>query len=798
MSIRNIMWTALPNGLTSAGDKLRISILVSPRLVTDNGVDGTLAQFPDFLDWPHTASGLKFKVEFQSGPSFSVGLPPVTTAAFDSPAWTALFYRDAPVKSYQFDDKSNLNVLSFPTKKILSFIKQNYQTVAVNSPSEKPTLAELGIARGGPWRTSLGRIAVVTKEQRDQFDRQLNDAMKETHAVPPNFGTPALDFYQVRVMHQPLSKEVRDGNNHRVKLPDMKRPEIDFHQTVAAMGQYQKLMRALALAIDIEVPLDGVTAASNVRVIPNLAAPPAPMTPWTAYKYDKTKKTFIVAPSTTSDVSNGMLLLNGPDAYDVVEMDIDGAANKIMDFAANLTLLAFGGKQTIDTPQTFGLPTLRSAGFSTARVGRAVQLAKGLKNALQNNSAIQTNPSNSAFVLHADDVTRGFRVDVWNSSTNLWHSLCQRDGTYTFHNNSLKRQFSDEGFVTVATTQSADGTTTDLRLPESLFRWTGWSLSVQRPGRTVGVDSKPADVQNPAITAFKLETSFTVPKGTLPRLRFGSKYQFRARAVDLTGNSLLPDAVLDDVYNLPPEPISYLRYEPVSAPVVVPRTTFGAPLPGESAERLVIRSNFNTHIAAVSERHIAPPKTSVDMAETHGMLDTPAGPPDAALYSLITTRDSAFNHDSDHPDVLVPHPEDQLTLPYLPDPFAPGAAFRTLPGTPANSVWKTPFLGTWPDALPFRLKLDEGTAPPKFVELATERVLIVYVDKAEVVSVDMSCFLKDQTMLETMKIWSWIVEAAPSNSGGSPTAVARRRALDDYASPSAHAGTCGSAAAARA
>ena len=68
-------------------------------------------------------------------------------------------------------------------------------------------------------------------------------------------------------------------------------------QAVAAMGQYQKLMRALALAIDIEVPLDGVAAASNVRVTPSLAAPPAPMTPWTAYKFDKTKKTFIVAPS---------------------------------------------------------------------------------------------------------------------------------------------------------------------------------------------------------------------------------------------------------------------------------------------------------------------------------------------------------------------------------------------------------------------------------------------------------------------------------------------------------------------
>lgn len=34
------------------------------------------------------------------------------------------------------------------------------------------------------------------------------------------------------------------------------------------------------------------------------------------------------------------------------------------------------------------------------------------------------------------------------------------------------------------------------------------------------------------------ETNFTVQKGTLPRLPFGALYQFRARAVDLAGNSI--------------------------------------------------------------------------------------------------------------------------------------------------------------------------------------------------------------------------------------------------------------------
>ena len=102
--------------------------------------------------------------------------------------------------------------------------------------------------------------------------------------------------------------------------------------------------------------------------------------------------------------------------------------------------------------------------------------------------------------------------------------------------------------------------------------------------------------------------------------------------------------------------------------------------PGESGDRIVIRSNFNTHIAAVSERHIAPPKTSETMAETHGMLDTAAGPPDKTLYTMLVNHDGSFPVDPAHPDQPVPFTGPQLTIPYLPDPFAPGAAFATLPG----------------------------------------------------------------------------------------------------------------------
>jgi len=780
MSIRTIMWTALPNGVKAPGDRLRLSVLVSPRLTTDNGTDGLLAQFPDFLDWPAVVASLRFRVEFQGGPAFvAQHVVEAPYPALDPAAWKALFNKDTFVRSYQFDDRKGRAVRSFPTKEVLSFVTSQYKFFAVNSPSDKPNIETLGFDPAGGQGAQLGQIVMSPGVVRQINDR-LETLLKEFGAVPAGAGFPAMDFYQVQLMHEFLSKKVKKPDGTLEPLPPQQPTEVDFHKAVASLGQYPSLMRAMAIAIDLEVPHDGVAATGNVRVTPQLDGPP-PMTPWTAYRFRVADRVFLPAPTNGSDVTDGMLLLNGPVDYDVVEVDVDGAARKLADFATNVSRIVFGqAKSSIDTPQNYGLPALRSAGFSAARASRALRLVGTFQAAHDHNAAVVANPQNSGVVLHSDDVTRGYRVDVWSSLNGQWRSLCLREGKYTFTDTSLTRSFSDEGFTTVATSQSADGTTTDMRLPESLFRWAGWSLCAPRAGKTIGSDSTPSDPQNPATTQIHLETTFTVQKGTLPRLRFGASYQFRARAVDLAGNSIPHDAVLDDINNLPPQPVPYLRCEPVSAPAVVLR----APLdpvgtPGESLNRIVVRSNFNTHIAGVSERHLAPPKTSETMAEEHGMLDTPSGPPDKAAYPMLVNKDGSFNQDPAHPDEPSPQPEAQLTLPYLPDPFAPGAAFATLHGTAPGTVWKQAFTGTWPEILPFRLVLDEGAGPPVFTESATERVLRVRLPKAEIAVVELSGYLTDDDttkpprMLSQMQIWQWIVEEDPPNLSD-----LRRLALD--------------------
>ncbi len=647
MSTRTLMWTALPNGVTPDGQALRLSVLVSPRLVTDGGGDGTLGQFPDLGDWPAVAAALTFSVEIDAGPTIPAA--PVVEAGYpapDSDAWKALFPPETLVHSYAYEDLDGRIVRSFPVQKVHAFVREQYTAVAVQSPEVKPGISQLGfdVERQGPRIADLAQLA-LHGDREAEVARRIDTVLEHDHAFPPGAGSPVEDLYQARVMHQSPAPPRRDGTG---KLVAQTLPDIDFHRAVGAMGQYPKLLRALGLAIDLRIPLDAIAAATtdgNIRVTPHLDGA-APITPWTAFVLDRAAAGFTAGPGPDADVANAMIDFSGPDRYDVVEVDVDGAAEKVLDFATNLARVAYGNNTTIDTPDRYGLPALRSAGFSAARSGRAVRLVDTFARMKQHNANVTADPRSPQVVLHADDITRGYRIDVWDSASGEWHSLSQRDGRYDFRRGTpqaLSRSYSDEGFATLATTDGADGSGGDLRLPESLFRWAGWSLCVRRAGRTIGSDSNPADPANAATTDFQLETSFTVTKGSLPRLRFGTQYQFRARAVDLAGNSLAPDDAIDDAYSIPPQPLSYLRHEPVVAPVVVLRDPLGPDTtPGESLDRLVIRSNFDTNIAALSQRHIAPPKTSVEMAETHGMLDSASGTPAKAAYALLAGRDGSF------------------------------------------------------------------------------------------------------------------------------------------------------------
>src|SRR5262249_38325307 len=156
-----------------------------------------------------------------------------------------------------------------------------------------------------------------------------------------------------------------------------------------------------------------------------------------------------------------------------------------------------------------------------------------------------------------------------------------------------------------------------------------------------------------------LTVQFARVPGTLPRLRFGRTYECRLRVVDLAGKGLELQSPIDEQFTLALG--RYLRFDPLVGPVLLLRDP---PTLGESIDRVVIRSDVDAPSGDVAERLVAPPKTSVQMAEWHGMLDTPGGV-DPDVFPMLTQLDGSF------PD--APYGASPPAVPYLPDPLARGA-----------------------------------------------------------------------------------------------------------------------------
>jgi len=430
--------------------------------------------------------------------------------------------------------------------------------------------------------------------------------------------------------------------------PAPKPPEYDFHRIIASYADTPQVLRALGLIIDVVLPkgnpieaqlklqaqVDGVL---GVEIISwpghNLNNDSYPRTAWRA-----TKQRFVTR-SRTNEHAHGLLALEGAhdptlgsgksrSPFSVFQLDTDGAALKTVDYlltAQNLIgkSLKTGshGEVTYTTGDKQPVAALRGGGLGVAQHGRAAAVAMGAAAAALKNAAVTTSATESRkVVLFSEDVHRGHRVDV--QANGKWHSLCARVGQYTVLRDGQPLDFKpDEGYVKGAST-TGDGSD-DHYLHESLFRWTGWSLVAPRPGRTIkSVEEADSGLQGESVqtvdeaakTGNGLSVSFKAQPGTLPRLRFGWSYRFRARLTDLAGNSLaVNDPSLGDIEQAT-EAVPYLRFEPVDRPPWCTRTASAkanrwsawssaatpTPLPRLTSRRLISSSPRSTRPRLIS------------------------------------------------------------------------------------------------------------------------------------------------------------------------------------------------------
>ncbi len=803
---QQVLWTCLPNGVSDGGELLQLSVLVSPRLrLTQAAGAFELAQFPDFVDWPATLANTSFQVSF--------GADTVEASRISAPdptVWRAIFAPETFVRPYDFEDLTDAKVVSYPLAKLHDAFQDLYVNLLQTADDELPPTRDLNQLLGEIRDFTNFRGQTEHKQQRP-FGFRYFDSLRDKEDFPGS------NFASIRPLFEPLTKfsayhtplSLPAQSSYQNKGPDdpredakwstfkqvaMPKPEdfkdlIDFHQIVSAMNQYPVLLRLLGLVVDLTVP--------------RRALPAGPTEHWLSVKVDwapasdtgagvvadpdilpftRTRLTpdgFEPRPRNASTPIEGRMLRLADDNFRLLQVDVDGMVMKSLGFGASLRTLPLSDNTTEeekDQVRRDGAPSLRTSGLTLAEEGRGGALETAIQNAADFQN--QAN-SNQDVLVYAEDLIRGFRIDIHDKTTGQWQSLCRRDGAYRLTRTSDLLQTSDEeGMVRLgATTTPEDGVNDDIvKLHEGVFTWSGWSLSAPMPGLTIDPEDQPKSLDNQAPDGIGLEANFEAHPGSLPSLRFGRDYRLRARIVDLAGNSLPFTEDEIGTPNTASNPERYLRFEPVEAPALAlikdgPPVT--EPGPGESMSIVAIRSYNATEAdnsipaAEQADRLALPNNIKQSQIIQHSMLDT-GGKLDPASFQLLSTRDGVL----EAVDFMTPGPTpasplvpvtyavlpETSGLPYLADPFAEAAVARIfdLPGQDPNDLIPALFVDAaspWPDALPFKIHIFEQDGATAGYDAGT-RTLNVPLPKAEVAKLRLSCLLPAGA-LEQMGLWEW-------------------------------------------
>ncbi|MGB3429858.1 MAG: hypothetical protein WBA53_16970 [Burkholderiaceae bacterium] len=545
-------------------------------------------------------------------------------------------------------------------------------------------------------------------------------------------------------------------------------PPFDFHRLASSFGDAPQVMHALGLVIEAEIDdhgglLDAALHKASHQVlngqmrimslvVRGLDQSTENVRPWTAFRLTPTRFT---ADARTPRHRGGLLRLAGARAIGALEteaigqglgfaltsVDPDGAALKTVGLALtaqdhlrkvanpnDADTLREPGRLTYTTAAGQTVPALRSGGLTLVESGRASNVADDTIAASLKNDALNAKQGDN-IVFYAEDVLRGYRIDIVPESIGKPFSLCARMPAYRWKTGGLvlAEVKGDEGYVSGASTSTKPpeelppNATQDHYLHEALVKWTGWSLVVPRPGRRIRaypdsttpaadrdkvglVQEEIVDEQTDADLHGKgspVLRDATVAPNSLPRLRFSQAYRFRVRLVDLAGHGL---ALTDpDKLEEASDPIPYLRYEPVDPPPLALRARLSE---GEALERMVIRSDVRTSAADYlnrapydsndpartgfvyldeSERHVVPPKTSQSMAEQHGAFEDAFGASPQAIadvYKQIASREAGTLYDGGASVRVITPPDPATNTASSERDLAqrPPEGFRLLPG----------------------------------------------------------------------------------------------------------------------
>ena len=507
-----------------AGAHHHLSLHVAPRLKPDQAVS-PLGGFAMFREWAQAARDADWRIRLGSGAELAV--TPLIEA-IDADLWRRVFPEDTPVRGPRFDTFQGRELRSFDARQAHDLAVATALYGALMFPLDPPQLEPFIGDAEAPIRTLFRRFPD------DATTTRLLDEGKADQLGPlgPALGVlhPVRRFYERKELARPHRPRPVPGRAE----PALPPPAPDFHERVAHLADQPALLRRLGLVIDLVVDdLAALAAATRLRGEVTIGGVGVTRAVTPVVRLGD----LLLTRPRSDDWQAGRLVLGRADRFSVLTLDTDGAALKLEAFFRSLPRM-FAVADNND-PGSVAPPAQRAQGLTVVRRGKATALRGQLDAAQQ---LVRRGSPRFAPELATEDVTSGYRVEVWDDQVGRWFSLHARRATARLADDPeppIYEDLREQGVVqTTAAVESPGVTNGPVYVHEAMFGWSGWSLSAPRPGpRAVFRDGDEDVTEEQPDPLAPVVVDTRVEPNSLPRLRFGRHYAFRAWTVDIAGNS---------------------------------------------------------------------------------------------------------------------------------------------------------------------------------------------------------------------------------------------------------------------
>ena len=606
--------------------------------------------------------------------------------------------------------------------------------------------------RGHPYEEEIGKlidqhekknatISVLLKEITSLISKNKENKGNETYSFL-EFGdvSPVLDSKGTKEFTKDISG--RHLNEDEIKLSNKENQE--FHKKLSILAGYPHLMRVMGWIADFSIDTSTETGATDfIKSLKDVAIKENSRglikldlsgvfdmirkkkigadldkwtnfineidfkTPWTYFNpEDFSIKYSEVLEKEYFKVTDGFIDRNG-------SLKLTASQFDVMDLVGRkLSELNKTDKDQIthalEKPEGSASATERSTGISVFVPGKSLETAIGANpdafNLRLSKDKVQLlgEANINDYIIFGHNIDTGYRIDVAKQvGENLgeFYSLCKRVADYAVDTSKVisvgktekfLRGYKDEPWIAESAQR---GKSQQLFVSEELFRWNNWSLTCPHIGNyEVEKGEGHFEYNDLGLENIRPECETLLP------LRFGEKYTFRVRMVDLCGNGPQLDDNKGKTNDLNIDADTpYLRFEPVEpVELLFDHTIYDIKVTkrhhkeiqpdgtekkhtyvetekflrhhhaGETLTVLVVRSNVSLHglvdpTKSECRRFISPPRVTPQLAELHGEFDAMDN---SKVYSLLANEKEEFKQVTNYGT------RGKKEIPYVTDPNA--------------------------------------------------------------------------------------------------------------------------------